>query len=214
MRDEDDTTGEARHQGAAAGRRVQLLDAAIRVLAAQGLRGLTHRAVQQEAGLPHGSVTYYFKTRDHLVLGVIERMSELEQAAASQVADELMRAMVARPFDPDYRHIADLTKAWWDGSRDRELARYEMQIAGRREALIGDAMRRSTAEFRKLTEFIALACGSTDAEADGEVLIAMIDGMLFHYLVNQPADPRYIEIGLRRAIESLRSVPAEAANRT
>lgn len=186
-------------------RRVQLLDAAIRVLAAHGLRGLTHRAVQQEAGLPHGSVTYYFKTRDQLVYGVIDRMTELERRQAGEVADELLRTMAVHPFRPDYPRIAELTHEWWSTSRDRQLARYEMQLAGTREPAIQEAMNRSAREFWKLTELVALATGSQDAANDGEVLLAFIDGMMFHFLVHAPENPKYLETGLRFAIESLRA---------
>ncbi|WP_436775571.1 TetR/AcrR family transcriptional regulator [Yinghuangia sp. YIM S09857] len=200
----DEVAHDERVPGGPPSRRVQLLDAAIRVLAAHGLRGLTHRAVQQEAGLPHGSVTYYFKTRDHLVFGVIDRMTELERRQAGQVADELLRAMAVRPFRPDYPRIAELTHAWWSTSRDRQLARYEMQLAGTREPAIAEAMNRSAREFWKLTELVALATGSSDAVNDGEVLLAFIDGMMFHFLVHEPENPKYLETGLRFAVESLR----------
>ncbi|UGQ09643.1 TetR family transcriptional regulator [Yinghuangia sp. ASG 101] len=188
-------------------RRMQLLDAAIRVIAAHGLRGLTHRAVQQEAGLPHGSVTYYFKTRDQLVFGVIDRITELERAQAGQVADELLRAMAVQPFRPDYPRIAELTHAWWSSSRDRQVARYELQLAGTREPRIDAAMRKAAAEFRKLTELVALATGSPNAADDGEVLLTYIDGLMFHFLVETPENPEFLETGIRLAIESLRSVP-------
>ncbi|NUU22242.1 MAG: TetR family transcriptional regulator [Streptomycetaceae bacterium] len=195
--------------GGTSGRRVLLLDAAIRVLATQGLRGLTHRAVQQEAGLPHGSVTYYFKTRDQLVFGVIDRLTELERRQAGQVADELLRTMAVQPFEPDYPRIAALTHTWWSTSKDRQVARYELQLAGRREPAIHAAMRRSAAEFWKLTELVALATGSQDAVNDGEVLLAFIDGMMFHFLIEEPENPDYLVTGLRYAVESLRAVPRE-----
>ncbi|MCF2531854.1 TetR/AcrR family transcriptional regulator [Yinghuangia soli] len=206
MEASEDETPE-RLPGEASGRRVQLLDAAIRVLSTQGLRGLTHRAVQQEAGLPHGSVTYYFKTREQLVLGVIGRMTELESAQAGDVADELLRTMAVRPFAPDYPRIAELTHTWWSTSRERQIARYELQLASIREPLIREAMKRSVQEFWKLTELVAMATGSADPRNDGEVLLAFIDGMLHHFLVHGPENPKYLETGLRRAIESLRAVP-------
>ena len=43
-------------------RRTALLEASLRLIGRDGLRGVTHRAVEQEAGAPHGSTTYYFKT--------------------------------------------------------------------------------------------------------------------------------------------------------
>ena len=53
-----------------------LLDAAVRVVAENGLRGLTHRAVDREAGLPEGSCSAYLRTREALVLAVTEYVAE------------------------------------------------------------------------------------------------------------------------------------------
>ena len=47
--------------------RVALLDAAIRVGAQQGLRGLTIRSVAAEAGVTHGLVYHHFRSRDRLI---------------------------------------------------------------------------------------------------------------------------------------------------
>jgi TetR/AcrR family transcriptional regulator, regulator of biofilm formation and stress response len=44
-----------------------LLDATARVVAREGFRGLTYRAVAREAGLTHGSVAYHFGSRDNLI---------------------------------------------------------------------------------------------------------------------------------------------------
>ena len=48
-------------------RRRLLVDAAIEVVAAHGLRGLTHRAVDREAGLPEGSCSAYLRTRHAMI---------------------------------------------------------------------------------------------------------------------------------------------------
>ncbi|WP_189544888.1 TetR/AcrR family transcriptional regulator, partial [Streptomyces gelaticus] len=57
-------------------RRKQLADAAIGTLAAEGMRGLTHRAVDQRAGLAEGSCSYYFRTRQALLQAAVERLAE------------------------------------------------------------------------------------------------------------------------------------------
>ena len=44
-------------------RRREILDAAVEVLAEQGLKGLTHRAVDRRAGLSEGSSSAYFRSR-------------------------------------------------------------------------------------------------------------------------------------------------------
>ena len=53
-----------------ADRRTEILDAALRVLAEHGMRGLTHRAVDEAAGIPPGSTSYYFRSRSALVDGL------------------------------------------------------------------------------------------------------------------------------------------------
>ena len=57
-------------------RRRALLDAAIRVLANWGARGLTHRAVDTEAGVPKGTTSNYFKSRETIIGQLCGRISE------------------------------------------------------------------------------------------------------------------------------------------
>src|SRR6266702_3933391 len=61
-------------------RQTDIADAAIATLARDGMRGLTHRAVDRAAGLPEGSVSYYFRTRQALLQATAERLAELDAA--------------------------------------------------------------------------------------------------------------------------------------
>jgi AcrR family transcriptional regulator len=70
-------------------RRDRLRDAAIAVLAAEGGRGLTHRAVDAAVGLPPGTTKNYFPTRQSLLQAVAERCAELYQ--------ELPRPQISDP---------------------------------------------------------------------------------------------------------------------
>jgi AcrR family transcriptional regulator len=53
-------------------RRRQILDAALRVAARDGLRGLTLRAVAAEAGLSHGLVLFHFGRKQALVDALLD----------------------------------------------------------------------------------------------------------------------------------------------
>ncbi|MFE0699071.1 TetR/AcrR family transcriptional regulator [Streptomyces sp. NPDC058872] len=55
-------------------RRTTLLDAAIDVLADEGARGLTFRAVDARAGVPTGTSSNYFSDRDRLLTQVADRI--------------------------------------------------------------------------------------------------------------------------------------------
>ncbi|MEU3731258.1 TetR family transcriptional regulator [Streptomyces sp. NPDC033538] len=57
-------------------RRAALVDAAIEVLAAQGARGLTFRAVDTEAAVPGGTASNYFANRDDLLTQAGARVYE------------------------------------------------------------------------------------------------------------------------------------------
>jgi AcrR family transcriptional regulator len=57
-------------------RRTALADAGIRVLAQEGARGLTHRAVDAAAGTPRGTASNYFPTRDDLISALVDRIGE------------------------------------------------------------------------------------------------------------------------------------------
>ncbi|GAB3209711.1 TetR/AcrR family transcriptional regulator [Marinactinospora thermotolerans] len=89
-------------------RRAALLDAAIEVLARDGARGLTFRAVDTEAGVPTGTASNYFNNRDDLFTQVGHRFYERLEPDPAVIAasldgprdrdrvTELMREVVGR----------------------------------------------------------------------------------------------------------------------
>ena len=116
-------------------RRRQILAAATTVLAQQGNRGLTHRAVDREAGLPEGSSSAYFRTRDALL-----------RALGDVVADRLaadVAALGARlascPGDHE-RAVAEVSRLFsrWLGEPDLLAARLELTVAATRDAALAE----------------------------------------------------------------------------
>ena len=68
---------------------MHLLDAAIRVLGERGVRAVTHRAVDAEAGVSAGSTANYFSTREGLFAAIVERFSERERRNFDDLAATL-----------------------------------------------------------------------------------------------------------------------------
>jgi len=87
-------------------RRDRLRDAAIEVLAEEGGRGLTHRAVDAAADLPPGTTKNYFPTRQSLLQAAAERCAELyQELPRPQVSDRpalvaMMSALLADVAGP------------------------------------------------------------------------------------------------------------------
>nr|WP_202438744.1 TetR family transcriptional regulator [Streptomyces sp. SID8356] len=103
-------------------------DAAIAVLAAEGGRGLTHRAVDRAAGVPDGTTKNYFPTRDAVLRAVAERC--LEQYAA------LTARAAAAPGPADREELAALFRTLLENvagpGRPRLLAYLELQAEAAR----------------------------------------------------------------------------------
>jgi DNA-binding transcriptional regulator YbjK len=103
-------------------RRLALIDAAIEVLAREGARGLTFRAVDTEAAVPPGTASNYFANRDDLFTQVGGRIYERllpDEATFARSREgvqdearyaELMHELLARvaAFDTGYLALLEL----------------------------------------------------------------------------------------------------------
>src|SRR5437660_7151802 len=58
-------------------RREQIIDAAIAVIAEQGLHGLSLSEIEAKAVMSRGQLTYYFRTKEDILLGVFDRVLQM-----------------------------------------------------------------------------------------------------------------------------------------
>ncbi|WP_338700346.1 TetR family transcriptional regulator [Streptomyces sp. Q6] len=118
-------------------RRAALVDAAVEVLAAEGARGLTFRAVDTAAGVPIGTSSNYFASRDDLLRQID---GWLHQRLAPK--PEIIEKLLARPRDRALvtAFMHDLMSRV-QGDRTGFLALLEMRLeAGRRPELRASLM--------------------------------------------------------------------------
>ncbi|MER7014077.1 TetR family transcriptional regulator [Saccharopolyspora sp. NPDC000359] len=121
-------------------RRIALVDAAIEVLARDGARGLTFRAVDAEAGVPKGTASNYFANRDDLLnqvgahihrrLAIDPAVEGLQLPPSRELLTELMRAL--------YHHISDDRTGW--------LALLELRLEATRRPELQAALTRTLRE--------------------------------------------------------------------
>jgi AcrR family transcriptional regulator len=55
-------------------RREQIVEAAARIIAMQGIQDFSLRAIEAETGMSRGQLTYYFKFKEDILLAVFDRM--------------------------------------------------------------------------------------------------------------------------------------------
>ncbi|MFI7492765.1 TetR/AcrR family transcriptional regulator [Micromonospora echinaurantiaca] len=122
-------------------RRQALTDAAIDLLAASGVHGVTHRAVEKAAALPPGTASNYFPSREALLVATARRIVELHHADMDRAARHHHTDTATPPTHASLtdRLAALLTDALLTAAttlRTRYRAIYELQLeAGRRPAL-------------------------------------------------------------------------------
>lgn len=130
-------------------RRALLGDAAIAILAREGGRGLTHRAVDREAGVPQGTTKNYFPTRESLLEAAAGRMAEEHRAAVerlqsttpSQVSPsqlgELYPALLNRAVNGDPTQLLAMAELYLEAVRRPGVrqALGEMAIANAESAV-------------------------------------------------------------------------------
>ncbi len=78
------------------GRRGEILDAALGLIAEQGFAAVTHRRVAAAAGVPLGSTTYYFDSREHLLRESFRRFLRIVAEDAAESAAEVKQAPTLR----------------------------------------------------------------------------------------------------------------------
>ncbi|MFD9789843.1 TetR/AcrR family transcriptional regulator [Streptomyces sp. NPDC059070] len=159
-------------------RRQELADAAIRTLARSGMRGLTHRAVDQAAGVPAGSCSYYFRTRQELLRAAVERLAELDIAEI----DGRPALTGAASADRIAEALAGLIELWSADGRERMLARYELSLEAPRRPELQAALRAAGSRHRAVAAHLLTAAGAPDAAADAHAFVALLDGLLFNQL--------------------------------
>jgi AcrR family transcriptional regulator len=189
----------------------QVGDAAIAVLAEHGARGLTHRAVDQAAGLPPGTTSNYARTRAALLTLVLTRIDELDTAEATggvDVADVTndaggVRGAIgvfgagldgagldgagpggARLADALADVLAALLDRWItdSGARRRVLARFELALEATRRPELRAAYDEMGQAIRVQVVELLAAAGSAHPERDAWTLIASVEGTAFYAL--------------------------------
>jgi DNA-binding transcriptional regulator YbjK len=165
-------------------RRRQLLDAALHVIADEGLKGLTHRAVDRRAGLPEGSCSAYLRTRRALQAALAEDVAGRLLADVDRLAEDIRAAAV-----PDgVAAPLDLFQRWLD-QRELLVARLELTLAASRDPELAGVLATHRARLVEVVEGIMVATGKEHGAARAEALVASYDGILLAALL-KPARQR------------------------
>lgn len=155
------------------------------MLARQGNRGLTHRAVDRQAELPEGTSSAYFRTRGALLgaLGdfVADRLAADVEALGGRLAD--------CPGDHE-RAVAEVSGLFsrWLEQPDLLMARLELTVAATRDADLAERFALWREDLVTTVDAVLDSAGKQGG-ASAQTLVAAFDGVLLGSLL-QPAARR------------------------
>lgn len=188
----------------------QLLDAGVAVVAAEGLRGLTHRAVDRAAGLPQGSCSAYLRTR----LALLVALNQYVSGRAADDVRDLAHTINEHPGDDDHavRQTSELFVGWLEHP-ELLLTRLELSLEGQRQP---DLAQVSITWGRQLLDIVAdvmLRADHPHPQERAQTLMAAMEGVLMRAL-REPHQQRrdFVERSLQMLISSLagHSPPAQS----
>jgi AcrR family transcriptional regulator len=177
--------------------RLALLDAAVHVVARDGLDGVSYRSVAQAAGTTAGLVFYHFGSREALILEAATRAGRRAVANALPI-DE----------DGDLDTFLDDLSSSAERDLDDHAFQYEMAFNSRRRPDVAERMAELYTFYCEETER-ALAALAPDkvSPALARLVFAAIDGLVLQQLVFD--DPARTDGGVRALRRALRALFAE-----
>jgi TetR/AcrR family transcriptional regulator, transcriptional repressor of bet genes len=148
-------------------RRRDLIEAAYQTFLEHGFNGMTMARIGERAGMSHGIVNYYFKSKDELVSAVVRKANFLimqdsaRRLRAAKSPRERVSAIIAGNF-PDNLFTRDIARAWVSYyaalGQHRDLDRMQRVVDVRLARNLMHALRQIVDEERAklVTDYIAV----------------------------------------------------------
>ncbi len=188
-------------------RREQIADTALEVLATEGAHGLTHRAVDIHAGLPRGTTSNFFNSRQALFLGVGQRLADRHWAYVQSLREELVGPL-------DRRELATILTRVVSGTgelRTLHLARYELFLAGVRDNTLHSALIGLHNASLEIAVTLLQAARLPEPRRRVQLLSSLLNGLLVDQLTTSNTaliNPETVE----EVIDALFSLPQPSHN--
>ncbi|MFE3222114.1 TetR/AcrR family transcriptional regulator [Nocardia sp. NPDC059228] len=165
-------------------RRTLIVDSAIDLIATQGLRALTHRALDTALELPAGSTSYYFRTKRALLEGIVDRITTRSRTdfAAGQADLAVPTGVPGTLAHSALDRLAAGIAGWLDRllaqRRNHLIARHALIIELLGDADMHDKLASSLFSHRHATTLFE-TLGASDPATAAADFIAVLEGLVF-----------------------------------
>jgi len=160
-------------------RRRELIEASWKVIAAEGLEGVTMRKIAAEAGCTTGRLTHYFADREALILAALQASNKATSKRVNDIissdvtAYEKLQRMAEQtlPLDEDRRTEVKIWLAFWSA------ATIDQSLAKENDARMDEW-------FSALIPLIKEVAPKADAVHEANLIIGLVNGLGIQVAVN------------------------------
>lgn len=184
-------------------RRVRIVAAAYRVLAEQGYRATSIKAIARAAGVAPGLIHYYFASKEDLLIEVLRWVAQSRRSALSGLISSVDRARLGEASMRDVaRHIRQ--------EPDSYRLRFELFALGLRDPALQPGTRELLERGRTAIAGMLAQLGDPRIALPlASALLAAFDGLALQYLIDPEFDlDAAFDVLLRMALDVLGVVVA------
>lgn len=178
-----------------------LLEAAVAVVGQHGIRGLTHRAVDRQAGLPEGSCSAYLRTRQALLAALTKYVAGQLSADVVAFGEDLAGCPVDDPHTIEA--TTQLFLNWLDNP-GMVTTRLELATEATRNEELAELFADWRSDLVTLVDDIVAEGGKEHSSERAETLVAAYDGTMMGALLKPAAErPGYVRDRISMLMGSL-----------
>jgi len=183
-------------------RRIEIIDAAIAVMAEVGLAGLSMRVVANQAQIPLGALSYYFDDKSDLVAQAFQQLSDREIERVVRTADRLQPTMPAEQLAD---MVADMIIDGFTSPRGAIVTRYELVTEASRDERLRPMFEAWYAAMVPALSRLFRDLGSHQPELDSRTVMAVMAGLEIDNIYRPlgPVDKRRIRATIRHAFRAV-----------
>jgi len=173
-------------------RREALLEAVLRLVAREGVAAVTHRAVAREAGASHRLTTYYFATKEQMLLEAFRHLSARSLERAERAAGPIAAAPErGAAMEAAIDAVTDAVLGGLRAEPGGAAAEYSLVLEIPRQPALAADYAAWQGRVEAVLREHAIALGSDDPDADVRLIVAAMRGLQLEYLARpEQALPR------------------------
>lgn len=179
-------------------RRLLLLQATLRLIASEGIDAVSHRSVAELAGVPLGSTTYWFASRQEMLREALEYFVRAEiEALRERLAGVLGKRLSQRRLVDEFTAflVPQLREEKW-----RTAAQYAFLQEAVRQPELQSVCREWTEAWEEVLAEVFSSIGAREPELEARMFLAMLDGLLLGQLAAPDGDIE--EVVIRPALKA------------